>query len=284
MPFADVAGLSGTVQEKIFEDAVRLDREVNIAKGLVEFKSDLSDMRPRQYNLLPTLAAQSLGEYDDLASAQAFNQTPGNIVSPERVGNQVFLTDPREAQDPGVQADIARELAEGIALKDEIALLTQVSTFDKTIGDGTAATSIEDLRKAVSYLNSKGFRMRRKVAVLDEWQWFAIARLLDVNSTPTNVSERIKESVQGSWYVTSMGDLDIFVTSNVVKPTGTTAKGGVFVKDAIIFDERRGLHLEPQRDASREGTEINLHEWRGIGKWAPGRGITMHGLIAPPSI
>lgn len=282
--YADVPGLSGTTQATIFEDAVRLDREINIAKALVEFKSDLSDMRPRQYNMRPTLEAVELGEHDDLVSPQEFDNAAGNIVTPVRVGSQVFLTDPREAQDAGVRADISAELATGIALKDEIALLTAVSSFTEFIGTGVAATTIADLRTAVSTLNTRGHRMKRKIAILDEWQWYPIATALDVNSTPTNVSERIKESVQGSWYVTSMGDLDIYVTSNTVKSSATAAKGAVFVRDAILFDERKAMHGEAERDASREGVELNMFEWRGIGKWAPSRGITLHGLISVPTL
>lgn len=288
MAFVDVAGLSGTVQEKIYEDAKRLDREANVVKPLVEFMSDLSDMRPRQYNMRPKLKAQKLGEYDDLANAQPFDNIPGNIITPIRVGGQYLVTDPRIAQDPKVQAAAAAELAEGLMLEDENDLLACVANLGRTIGDGSAATSLTNIRTAVSWLNTKGGRMKDKIVVLDEWQWFPIAAQLDATATPTNVSERIKDSVQGAWYITTIGmNTHVFVTSNTVK-TGAdstlAAKGGVFLRDAIGYDERKAPHGETERDASRQATEMNLHSWRGIGLWAPDRGITLHGKITEPDL
>lgn len=283
--FVDLPGLSGTVQEKIYERAERLLRELNVAKPLVEFKSDLSHMDPRQYNMRPKLdGAVELGEHDDLASPQRFDNIAGNTVTPTTIGEQVFITDDRTKKDADVIKDVSFELASNLALQDEIALLNCVASFTDVIGDGSADLSLVHLRNAVTHLNQRGFRMHRKIAVLDDWQYDPIAKALDANSSPTNVSERLKESVQGAWYVRSLGDLDIYVTSNVVKPTGTSAKGGVFVRDAILYDERTPFYIEPQRDASARGTELNAFVKRGIGAWAPNRGITLHSKITVPAL
>lgn len=283
--YVDLPGVSGTMQEKIYEDAERLVREMNVAPALVAHKDDIEHMDPRQYNMRPKLnGAQELGEHDDLASPQRFDNIPGNIVTPTTIGEQVFITDDRTKKDAEVIEDVSFELASSLALQDEIALLNCVASFPEVIGDGSADLSLTMLRNAVTHLNNRGLRMYRKIAVLEDWQYDPIAKALDANSSPTNVSEKLKDTVQGAWYIRSLGDLDIYVTSNVVKPTAGTAKGGVFVRDAILYDERRAFYIEPQRDASARGVEMNAFVKRGIGHWAPNRGITLHTKITVPAL
>jgi hypothetical protein len=51
--------------------------------------------------------------------------------------------------------------------------------------------------------------------------------------------------------------------------------GGIFPKDAIAMDWRRPVRVEPQRDASRRGTEYNMSAVYAHGVWRAGLGVKM---------
>jgi hypothetical protein len=51
--------------------------------------------------------------------------------------------------------------------------------------------------------------------------------------------------------------------------------GGVFPSEAIAIDWRRMIRVEPERDASRRGTEFNLSAVYAHGVWRPTRGVQM---------
>lgn len=278
---AGTLGLTGTQIEKIYEDAVHVDRELNVLKALVEKKTDRHDTLPRQYNMRPKLEAGEVAEYDDYANPQKFDNVAGNIVTPSDKISQVFVTDDRRRDDPDVGTAVAFEMGEAMALKGEIALLELLDGFERTQGTANTKLTWADLRQAEAKLNTLGHRMRRKPTVLDEWQWYELAREIDLDAAAKNTADSIKESVQNAWYRASVGMLDFYVTANTKKVgDGGDAVGGMFVRDAILFDERVTPYLEPERDASRRGDELNMVEKYGIGLWRPNAGITLLGDVA----
>lgn len=277
---AGTLGLTGTQIQKIYEDAVHVDRELNIMRQVVSIKSERSDTLPRQYNENPKLEAVEVGEYDDIATAQKFDKIPGATVTPSDKASQVIVTDDRRRDDPEVETAVAKEMGEAMALKGELALLALLDGFERTIGTANTQLTWANIRLARARLNALGHRMSRKVCVLDEFQWLPLASEIDLNATMKNTSEAIKTKVQETWYIGSLGDIDFYQTSNTLKVgDGGDAVGGMFVKDAILLDERVSPYLEPQRDASARADELNMVEKYGLGLWKPNAGITLLGDV-----
>ena len=52
--------------------------------------------------------------------------------------------------------------------------------------------------------------------------------------------------------------------------------GGVFPRPAIAIDWRRRVRVEPERDASRRGWELNMSAVYAHGVWRPTRGVEMY--------
>jgi hypothetical protein len=74
--------------------------------------------------------------------------------------------------------------------------------------------------------------------------------------------------------------VDDNVTGDTVTIAGTTAgagyaTGGFFTQDAIALDIRRGLRIEPERDASARATELNASAIYASGLWRGYRGIKL---------
>lgn len=61
------------------------------------------------------------------------------------------------------------------------------------------------------------------------------------------------------------------------------AKAGIFTRDAFAFDLRRGLRIEPQRDASLRSTELNATMIYAYGLWRPSHGVIIETDASSPN-
>ncbi len=52
-------------------------------------------------------------------------------------------------------------------------------------------------------------------------------------------------------------------------------RGAVFAQDAIAIDWRRPIRIEPERKASRRGTQYNMSAVYAHGVWRPSLGVQM---------
>lgn len=104
----------------------------------------------------------------------------------------------------------------------------------------------------------------------------------------------------GPWTVTfpaSAGNVSQIIGNNIdlsggastiVTATTTAgaqyAKSGLFSQDAIAFDVRRGLRIEPQRDASLRATELNATMIYAYGLWRPTHGVQIYADATAPNV
>lgn len=267
-------GLSGTRITKIYEDAVHVAREKNILGALVLNMADRNDDLPRQYNEHPTLTATEVGEYDDIATATQFNRAAGNTVTPAEQAVQVILTDKRRrAEGEGVYNAIAFELGQAMADVVEADIAALFASITPSTGSAGSALTWANIFGGVARLNALGHRGKRKRCVLHEYQWFDLANSVSLEATLKNTPEFVKEAIAREWYVGSIGDTDFFVTSKVEVDGSDDATGAIFVPEAILLDKRKAPTLEPERDASRRATELNMTMEYGVGLWAPNAAI-----------
>lgn len=75
---------------------------------------------------------------------------------------------------------------------------------------------------------------------------------------------------------------DIIVTPGV-NPS-SYARGGIFNREALAFDLRRGLRIEPERDASARWTELNSTMIYAASEWRAERGVILKSNAEGPQI
>ena len=69
---------------------------------------------------------------------------------------------------------------------------------------------------------------------------------------------------------------DTYAVLKVITSDGNDdAVGGMWSRDAMAIDIRTQPYIEPERDASRRGTELNLAATYGHGVWRPTFGIKL---------
>ncbi|HOM83935.1 MAG TPA: hypothetical protein PLZ94_19340 [Armatimonadota bacterium] len=255
----------------IFEDALFVARDNNLMSALV-LNFTGQGMAPRKVQQYNQGTAKAIGESDDLTS-DAFTPTALSTLTPSEVGLQFFLTDQRLESDPfGARDDAARELGLAIADKIESDLLGDLASLTGgTVGTAGSAMSWSYFFAALSRLRAQK-APRPYYCVLHPYQWHDLATAVTPAGTATNAPE-FQNAAMRDFYVQTVAGVQIYVTANVSIDTSDDAIGAMFSREALALDMRRAPRLEPERDASRRGWELNMTAVYAHGVWRPTWGI-----------
>lgn len=269
-PSTDISAFINT----IFEGAVLVARDNNVMTGLVRTFNDRQGLATRQNSQYGGLTVNSLGETDDL-TGQAFTPSSIATLTPSEAGGQYFLTDNRVKSDPfNVRVDASNDMGLAMATKMETDLLGVIPSF--TGGTvGTAGSTI-----TWGHVFAMEARLRANKApypyfmVLHPYQWQPLAKAASVaSSVATNAAPSLLEEVNSMFFVKQVGGVFMFVSANLSIDSSDDAKPGMWSRDAIALDMRTAPYIEPERDASRRGWELNLSATYGKGVWRPTFGV-----------
>lgn len=278
--FTAVAAYAGT----IYEGALYTLREtVSVMPSVTTF-GDVSGFAPRIGKQYGSVTFASVAETADL-TAQKFDPSNLSTLTPGEFGAQVMLTDQRVESDPeGVAADAAFELGLGAADYIDAALCTDFASFTGGTVGGTGTTlawsSIAAARAIMKYNKVPG----PYFCTVHPYQWHHLVKEAATNGGATfNPAPGFSEQILRQWLVSSLfGDVTFIVSANV-PIGGTTGSAGMYSRLALAYDQRRGLRIEPQRDASFRHTELNATLGFAHGVWAPTRGVLVLSLANTPS-
>lgn len=283
--FSDLGTLAQTVQE----DAIFIVRETYQMQNLVTVLSDMTGLNTRTNHVYNSGTAKDIGEADDLSSDN-FTPSADQVLTPSEIGEQFFITDSRAAsQAPEmIMTDAAREL--GFAAGDkietdlvgEIANLTggTVGAAGSTITWGYVSAAIAQARNA-NKSNAKPLS-----CVLHAYQAAVLAKTASVAGAtslaqaPGFTEDITRNYMRAAFMFMGVPIYQVFATPD----SADDFTGGVFPREAIAIDWRRAVRIEPERDASRRGVELNMSAVYAHGVWRPDRGIqTIFDATAPTS-
>lgn len=277
MTATDIAAFAGTV----YQDALFVARDNNLMAQLVTVFGDRTGIAPRKNSEYGTVTMQSVAETDDLSS-QTLTPSVIATLTPGEVAAQFFVSDTREETDPfGARNDAAMELGMGMAQKMETDLLTTFTSFTGgTVGAAGSAVTWSHFFAAESILRAQNAPFPY-VAVMHPYHWHNLAKAVSVAGAQNTPGPAFQDEIMRNWWVSRVGPVDIFVTSNIT--TGTAASWGMFSPAAAALDVRRAPRLEPERDASRRGVELNMSALYAYGVWRPRFGVKATGDASTPS-
>lgn len=262
----------GLYVQTIYEDAMFIARENNLMAGIVSVFNDTSGTAARSRSEYGTATINTITEQDDLTS-QAFTPAVANTLTPAEAGAQFLITDTRVESDPfGVRSDAAMELGMAMASKIEMDLLSNFSSL--TGGTISLAGTTLTWGHFYAFLS----RLRAQFApgpyhfVCHPYQWHRLGSAVAPGATVTN-SPAIQDSILGNFYVGSVSGVNIYTSANLTPDGGDDAYCAMFATPAIALDIRRTVRVEPERDASRRGWELNLSTLYAHGVWRPKFGI-----------
>lgn len=271
--WSDISSIAQNIQD----DAIFVIREAGQMQGLITVFRDASGMNPRvgyQYNQGTALA---VAEVDDLTS-KAFTPSADQTLTPAEIGLQFFVTDQRrDSEAPeSIITDAGREL--GLAALDkiesdlvgDIASLTggTVGTAGSAITWGYVAAAIAQARNA-NKSNSIPL-----ACVVHGYQWAVLAKAASVAGASVAVAPNFQDEMTRNGFVANFMGVPMYQVFST-PDSGDDFTGGVFPREALAIDWRRAVRVEPERDASRRGTEFNMSAVYAHGIWRPTRGVKM---------
>lgn len=220
---------------------------------------------------------QNLGELQDLTPTLLERDLLAQLV-PFETGVQYLLTDRRiEGDDTDVIADVARKIGYEMGKSMEANLLGDLARVTGgTVGTANAALTWADIYGARARLAANNVPGPYSV-VLHEYQWLDLATAANIAGTGSaaanNAALRIRDEIQSRYYVGSISDMNFYTSTLVPIDGNDDATGGMFGRSAIALDLRRGLRIEPERDASLRATEWNATMVYAHGLWRPTHGV-----------
>lgn len=256
----------------IFEDALFIARDNNIMTNLVTIFNDRTGLALRKSSEYTSATMNTVAETDDMIG-QAF--TPANLatLTPTERGAQFFLTDSRMESDPfDVRTDAAMELGLSLGTKLETDL---TGTFSSLTG-GTIGAS--GTLFSWSYFYAMLTNLRRQKAPFPYYwvgsaaQYHQLGKAASVAGGAQTNAPQFQDEIMNMFYVGQVGPVLMYVSENVTT-SGTDAYNAMFSRAAIGLDMRRQPRLEPERDASRRGWELNLTAVYAAGVWRPKFGV-----------
>ena len=279
--FSDISTIALAIQE----DAIFYERDTNFMPSLVRVFTDGRGGNTRtgyQYN---AGTANAIAEVDDLTSA-AFTPAALETLTPGEIGLQYFLTDKRiDSEAPeNIRTDAATELGAAARDKIETDLIGKFTSFTGgTMGTaGSAITWGQVFAGATVVRTNSKNRSMPLYCVLHEYQWHTLAKANSVAGITLQQVPSALVGPGGSWYVGTAAGITFYATTNVAI-SSNSAYGGIFQRDAIAYDIRRQIRIEPQRDASRRGWELNMSALYAYGVWRPTYGVALLSAATAPT-
>jgi hypothetical protein len=269
--YSDVSALAQAVQD----DAIFVIREVSTMQGLVTVFNDMSGLNPRQGHIYNQGAAKDVGEADDLTSS-AFTPSLDQTLTPSEIGLLFFLTDSRIESDipENIRTDAAQELGLAAADKIESDLLGEMANMTGgTIG--TAGSAITWGYVAAAIAQARFVNKANGVplaCVMHGYQWAVLAKSASIAGATVAPAPGFQEQITRTGYVAEFMGVPLYQV-HAARDSGIDFTGGVFPRPAIAIDWRRRVRVEPDRDPSRRGWELNMSAVYAHGVWRPTRGI-----------
>src|SRR5690606_25474790 len=109
--------------------------------------------------------------------------------------------------------------------------------------------------------------------VCHPFHWYQLQKAASVAGTRTNAADNLLNAVNSMFLVDRVAGVDIYVSSYIEPDGQDDSVVAMFGRSAIALDLRRAPRLEPERDASRRGWELNLSAVFAHGTWRPTHGI-----------
>lgn len=283
MAFTQVSDIQSPTDyiQSIYEDALFVAREQNLMSSLVTNYTG-QGVAPRVSSEYSSATIAAVNDDDDLSS-QSFAPTVLSTLTPSEVGAQYLITDQRLESDPmGVQQAAALELGSAMATKIETDLIGNFSSFTGGTAGAAGSTMTWDyFFAAVSQLRAQK-APAPYYAVLHPYQIHDLAKAAAVTGTINNVPNFGDEVMRNRFFMMAAGCM-VFESANLTPDASDDVTAGIFSPLALALDVRRAPRIEPERDASRRATELNLSSVYAHGVWRPKYGVQLISDASTPS-
>lgn len=280
------AQISARVND-IIEDSMAVARMSNVLVPTVTGKSAQGMMvrKVNEYNALTFVAA---GEDDD-TGAQQFTKDALSSLTPAAYRLRVDMTDQRVESDFDSEvAGAAMEIGGAAGAHIDTAIATNFSSLTGgTIGSAGTAITWRHITKAYALLANAGIPPASPVfCALHPFQWEVLLAANTVAAASIAVAPAFQDRMSASpnfFSIPQFQGITFVITNTIAVDASDDAYGALYVPEALAVDTRKALNIRPQRDESRELTELNASMWYAHGVWRPDFGVAVLSDASTPS-
>lgn len=184
-------------------------------------------------------------------------KTAIGTATPITVRHGFLLSDQLKMTDPdGAATRASQEAGLAIANKIDQDLVGLFDDITASRGSGGAALTLAQVAQAMADLTQNAIGLGRRYAVVGVYTWYDIyAQLTNVTTNPTTYSanDLVNEAMK-NYYMQSYAGAMWFQTP-AIGTTGTagTASGALFNEQAFVYDVRKPLMMEVERNVTYLG-------------------------------
>ena len=269
----------------LYERARFVSREMNVMTQLVDNRAATGWM-DRIVPVRPAITAVAVGETEDFNAPTTFGKSALATLTPGEIHSQVVLTDRAIETDPdSATGDAAVELGGSISTKIDVDLVGLFSSFTTDAGAGAGnAHTIGDMADGISILrNNKATQQGQIYGVWHPYHWHDVwVELGTPGANQAFLGDLANQALRDFWVMDYMATRH-FVSANISVDASDDAVSGLFVRRAIMFDVRRALNFENERDASARAWELNANAAYAYGVIHAGEGIAFTADATTPT-
>lgn len=273
-----------SITNDIYEGALFTLRQQNLLARTVTVFRDTAGMQPRKITEYGVANPRQVAELEDVTPTR-FDRNLLNTLTPHRHADMFLLSDERVATDAqNVRADAALELGASFAQDvDE-----QIATLFGSLTGGTIGTAAGTITWA-KLIGARSLMQGLKIpgpywCAIHPYQWAHLVTSALATGAEIANAPGFQDALVNSYFTsTILGGVTFVVTPSIAVDDEADAVGAMYSPMAMAYDERRAFSIELERDASRQGTELNASMWYAYGVWAPTRGIALVGDATTPS-
>lgn len=274
--YADISSFVNTV----WADAMLVARENSVMPALVQNFRDMTGAALRKNGKYNSLTINQVAETDDLTS-QSFAPSVDQTLTPYEYGAQAFVSDLRFESDPfQTRQDTTLELGQAMGQKVDTLLVGGFSSL--TAGTSGAAGSNMSWAVFFSALTKlrAAYAPLPYVCVMHPYQYYSMGTAIAPGVTVTN-SPAVQDEILNRFFMGNISGVDIYLDGNIT--SGTSCFGAMFSRNALALDWRRAPRINPQRNESRRGLELNLSAVFAYGVWRPAFGVAINTAGTAPA-
>jgi hypothetical protein len=270
----------------IREDSLAVARMANLLLPTVTNMSatGMMDRSVDEYNAITFAEA---GEDDD-TSPQEFDKDALASLSPKIYRARVDITDARAETDYDSEiANASLEFGGAAAKHVDSAIAGLFSSADGgTIGSGASSTiTWKYVTSAYAIVSNADIPAGAPVyCALHPFQWAVLLAANSIAAATVGVAPAFQDRLVAApnYFTVPQFQGITFVITNSIAISGTAAYGCMYVPQAFAVDTRKRFNIRPQRDESRELTELNASMWYVAGVWRPAFAVALYTLAATP--
>lgn len=281
------AQISARVNDLI-DDSLAVARMANYLTPTVTQLSAMGmmDRKVNEYNAVTFVAA---GEDDD-TSAQQFSKDALATLSPTSYRARIDITDQRAETDFDSEiANAALEFGSASAKHIDNSIADYFSSATGgTIGSAGTVLTWTHITAAHSILINKGIPAGSPVfCALHPYQWWRLVNASTIAGASVSVAPNFQDRMTAApnYFQVPQFQGITFVISNSIDVDGSDdAYGCIYVPQAFAVDMRKPFNIRPERDESRELTELNASMWYAAGTWRSDFAVAILSDAATPSV